>query len=103
MTRQTGCAQCGRQVVPAHLLDGDARYEAGYAACFETAQDRIRWLEECLTDDREKWSFDTLTFLAEQLLDKVYPPDLFDPPSTLSGDPGAKLATALREVLAAKA
>jgi len=58
---------------------------------------RLEALQEALAADPEKWSFWTLVRIAETLLVRVYPEDVFD---GSSGDLGAVFVVKLREALA---
>jgi len=53
--------------------------------------------QEALEADPEKWSFWTLVRIAELLLARAYPEDVFD---GSSGDPGPVFVVKLREALA---
>lgn len=64
------------------------------------AEARVAELEEALREDREKWGFSTLEFIAGRLLEERYPdpwPDNMGP-----DDPGPRLVAALRDCLAAQ-
>ena len=70
--------------------------ERGEAALTVLAS-RLEQAEQAVRDDREVWSFDTLVYVAQRLLDEQYPPEVF---TGASGDPGPALVVALRDALA---
>ena len=68
----------------------------GLTAELATLRKRLSVAEEALREDRTKWSFDALLFMAEWMLQENYPADVFD---RWLKDPGPALCKALREAV----
>lgn len=93
------CSSCGKTDTECDWFgDDDGRFrEIEVVPLSDTNH-----LREALREDREKWSFDTLLFVADQLLAEVYPTDIFPPDERLDDrDPGPYLVDALRRCRAA--
>lgn len=56
-----------------------------------TENERLR---EIINEQPEKWSFDTLMWAADKILDEIFPADIF---TGVSGDAGPRLVAALRD------
>lgn len=63
-------------------------------------REELARLSEALRDDRSRWSFWTLVFIARRLLEAEYPPDIFVGDGR-TGDPGPRFVAQLRAALAA--
>lgn len=61
--------------------------------CHEAAGE-IERLEEAVTEQPEKWTFDTMMWAADRLLAEKYPAKIF---TGVSGDAGPRLVAALRD------
>lgn len=74
----------------------DAARLRGHREQRELREERDR-LEEAL-HDRKTWTFDTLLYVADRLLDEFYPDDIFPdvPEEDAKGDPGPQLIRAIR-------
>lgn len=55
--------------------------------------------EAAMSEDPARWNFDTLVFVAQTLLDRHWPADVFD---GSSGDPGPVFVARLRDALSAR-